>query len=228
MRHAISISLITLALALAGCDEKGGDAQAAPKPAEAIAAMAGGDPIPKRDMEIFFPWMGKQSVMCVGDAFERQVAFADFSDGEGNPDAIGKASLKADGSGTASFTVPCTKLRTGADSRDEKLMGGAWLDAETHPNITFEATKLEKKAPTVWKVTGTWTMRGIGKEVSFLANVRWIPKMKYVSDHGVVRIKGAFDINLKQHGMDNGSVGTPAVAEVWTVEVVLLGVPSKE
>ena len=226
MRQLICISLMTLAVALCGCDEKAG-ADAPAKP-DAVKAMEGGDPIPARDMQIFFPWMGKQNVMCVGDAFERQVAFADFSDVEGNPDAIGQASIKADGTGTAKFTVPAKKLRSGDDSRNKKLMGGAWLDAETHPNLTFEATKLEKKAPTVWKITGTWTMRGIGKEVSFLANVRWLPKMKYVSDHGVVRIKGAFDINLKQHGMDNGAVGTPAVAEVWTVEVVLLGVPNKE
>ncbi len=232
MHHIRTFTVFAFVLALAACGAKKGGADDHghdhdQEHGNALEAMAGGDPIPAQDFELVFPWMGKQSVMCIGDSFERQIAFADFSDHEDNPALIGSASTKADGTGTGAFTVPAAKLRTGDDSRDEKLLGGAWLDAETHPDITFKITALMKEAPTVWHVKGTWTMRGVTKDVAFYANVRWIDKMPYFSDDGAVRIKGGFDINLKEFGMDNGYVGSPAVAEVWNVEVVLLGAPKK-
>ena len=72
-----------------------------------------------------FPWFGKQSVMCVGDSVERQIAFVDFTNDE-VADAFGTVEIDAAGKGTGSFTVPTSELRTGHVGRDEKLQGGAW------------------------------------------------------------------------------------------------------
>lgn len=189
-----------------------------------VAAMEGGDPMPEVDADIQFPWMGKQSVMVVGDSFERQVAFVDFTaDDAPEGGMLGNASVKADGSGSGEFTLPVKWIRSGDTGRDTKLMDGAWLDADTHANITFKATSLERVKPTVWKVTGTWTMRGVTKDIEFLANVRYLPEMKYVGKD-IIRFRGKFDLNLKEYGMDNGSVGTPACAEVWTADIGILGV----
>ena len=55
-----------------------------------------------------------------------------------------------------------------------------------------------------------------------LANVRFIPKFPRLGEN-VVRVRTSFDLPLKEFGIDNPSVGTPAVAEIWNVEVTLLG-----
>lgn len=213
------VSALVLPLfGLAGCEE-------APPVVDA-AALEGGDPLPEKAMTIVFPWMGKQSIMCIGDAVERQVAFVDFTD-DALQDLVGTAKLAADGSGTATFTVPAVALRTGHEGRDEKLRGGGWLDVENHENLAFEATKIERVKPTVWKLDGTWTMHGVTKPASFLANVRYVGTMRNVGET-VVRAKGSFTINLRDHEVGGDSVGSPAVAETWDVDVVLLGVMRTE
>ena len=190
-----------------------------------VAALEGGKPLPEGAMDITFPWIGKQSIMCVGDSVERQIAFVDFSDED--VDSLGSVQVAADGTATGSFTVRAVDLKTGHAGRDKKLMDGAWLDAESNPTVSFTAKSMKRVKPTVWQINGQWNMRGTFKTVSFLANVRWIGEMKYVGKT-VVRVKGQFRINLKDYGITNPSVGTPAVAEHWDVDVVLLGVAVKK
>ena len=219
----------TLALAalclLTGCGDRAPSSSAPPTApavaADPIDAFEGGDPMPDGATTIEFLWIGKQSVMCVGDSFERQIAFVDFS-ADGGALTIGEVTLDADGSGTARFAVPAVTLRTGHEDRDAKLMGGLWLDAEAHPELVFEATKLERVRPTVWSVEGTWTVKGVAKPVSFLANVRYMPEMQRVGKD-VVRLKASFDFDLADHGVGGKYVGNPAVASTWTVQLVLLG-----
>lgn len=214
MRTAIALALLSL-LILPGCGNT-----AAPK-AAGPEAYAGGDPIPSRATTIEFPWIGKQSLMCVGDAFERQVAFVDFS-ADGGSLEVGEATLDENGSGQARFAVPVTTLRTGHEDRDRKLAGGLWLDAEKHPDLIFESTKVERVLPTVWAVEGTWTMKGVSKPVRFFANVRYMPEMDRVGKD-IVRLEASFEIALADHGVGGAYVGTPAVAATWSVELVLLG-----
>jgi len=210
---------ICLSILLTSC---GGPSTPSPSaPADPIAALEGGTPIPGAATKLTFLWIGKQSIMCVGDAFERQVAYVDFSAEGGNME-VGEATLDAEGNGRARFAVPVATLRTGHEDRDRKLMGGLWLDADNHPELVFEATRLGRVRPTVWEVEGTWTMKGVTKPVQFHANVRYLEEMRNVGKD-VVRLKGSFDINMKDHGVGGEYVGNEAVAEVWTVQIVVLG-----
>ena len=222
---ARSTLALTVLLLLAACGDRGPTSTTGPagvaSAADPLAAFEGGDPIPDGAASIEFLWIGKQSVLCVGDAFERQVAFVDFS-AEGGAMEVGTATLDADGSGEARFAVPVATLRTGHEDRDAKLLGGLWLDAESHPEIVFESTKLERVRPTVWHVEGTWTMKGVSKPVSFHVNVRYMPEMQNVGKD-VVRMKASFDIQLADYGVGGKYVGSPAVASTWTVQLVLLG-----
>lgn len=215
---ALSLSLALLA----GCGKgqltissSSGSAQ------DPVAALEGGTPLPDGAMEIGFPWMGKQSVMCVGAAVERQIAFVDFSDED--RESIGSVSVAADGSAKGRFVVPAGELRTGAEKRDVKLQNHNWLEAEAHPDLVLECTSMTRVSPTVWKVEGSWTMKGVTKPVSFHANVRWVGEMRNVGTK-VVRVKASFAIALRDFEIVNPSVGSPAVSEVWDVDVVLLGV----
>ena len=115
VRRLTLIALVAVVLALSGCDEKA----APPSEAEMIAAVAGGKPLPAGKHEISFPWIGKQSLMCIGDAVERQIAFVDFTDG--TPGKVGTVSVTEAGVGSGTFTVPIAMLRTGHDGRDTKL-----------------------------------------------------------------------------------------------------------
>lgn len=215
----LRLPALLVLLALAGALPVHGGEDAA-KAEDPLARYEGGTPVPRTAGTVSFPWFGKQSVLCVGEAFERQVAFVDFSADGGIE--IGSATLKEDGSGSARFNVPVASLRTGHEDRDTKLQGGLWLDAEKHPEIVFEATRLERVRPTVWKIDGTWTMKGVSKPVSFHANVRYLEEMRNVGKD-VVRMKASFPIRLRDHGVGGEYVGTDAVAEVWDVQLVLLG-----
>lgn len=190
-----------------------------------IAALEGGKPLPEGAMDIQFPWIGKQSIMCIGDSVERQIAFVDFSSED--VDSLGTVQVAADGSASGAFTVRAADLKTGHVYRDKKLLGGAWLDAESHPELKLVAKSMTRVKPTVWKIDGQWNMHGVAKTVTFYANVRWIGEMQRVGKT-VVRVKGGFRIDLKDFNINNDSVGTAAVARYWDVDVVLLGVSVKK
>jgi polyisoprenoid-binding protein YceI len=220
MRTTVPLCALLLSLSLlTACDE--------PRSFEERAkAMEGGDPIPAGAAEVQFPWMGKQSIMAVGEAVERQIAFVDFSDKDHA--ALGTVTLDASGVGKGEIRVRAADLKTGSNDRDEKLRGPTWLDAASHPDLVLALTKLERVHPTVWKATGTWTMAGVTKPVEFPVNVRWIGAMFGVADDGVVRVSGSFVTKLKDHNVGGQWAGTPAVAADWDVNVVLLGVLRKK
>ncbi|MEZ6008050.1 MAG: YceI family protein [Planctomycetota bacterium] len=218
------LALLVFLPLVAACDDLG------PSAPQEHPAAEGGTPLAECAMTVSFPWMGKQSVMCVGDSVERQIAFVDFTSetNEANEsNMLGTVAIDEKGVGTGSFSVAAKALRSGHVDRDTKLMGGAWLDAETHPTLGLEIKRMTRVKPTVWKVEGAWTMRGVTHDVTFQVNARSVGEMKWVGDD-VVRITGRFDVDLKQYGMDNGSVGTSAVAQIWTIDVGLLGVIQKK
>ena len=218
MRIALSVAFLALfAVAATAC----GQATAEEKPADGAAALEGGKPLPKGAMTIDFGWMGKQSIMCIGDSVERQIAFVDFSDAERK--VLGSVTIDDKGVGTGKFTAPILSLKTGHVDRDVKLRNHNWLVAEKHPDLVLEATKMTRVKPTVWRIDGTWTMKGVTKPISFLANVRYVGEMKYVGKQ-VIRAKGGFRIHLKDYEILNPAVGSPAVSADWDIDVVLLGV----
>lgn len=203
---------------LAGC---GGDAIADADDAKVIDALEGGKPLPNGKQSISFPWIGKQSIMCIGDSVERQIAFVDFSDG--SPGKVGTVEVAGAKTATGSFTVPIATLLTGHEGRDKKLKNHNWLEVEKQKDLILTCKSMTRVRPTVWKVDGTWSMKGVTRPVSFYANVRYIGEMARVGSK-VVRVKARFPIALKDFEIVNPAVGTPAVAATWDVDVVLLGV----
>lgn len=220
-RFAIAL-LLSSSLLLAAC---GGDVQAGPEDdAKTIAALEGGKPLPEGEHTIGFPWIGKQSIMCIGDSVERQIAFVDFTDG--TPGQVGQVTVDAEGVASGTFTVPIATLLTGHASRDKKLKNHNWLEVEKQKDLVLTCKRMTRVRPTVWKVEGTWSMKGVTNPVTFFANVRWIGEMDRVGSK-VVRVKATFPLALKDYEIVNPAVGTPAVAATWDVDVVLLGVVTK-
>ncbi len=202
-----------------------------PKPSVPVVdpavALEGGTPLPEGAWKITFPWMVKQSVSFVSDAaVERMIGAVNFSDPGTKP--LGTVSLDGKGGGSGGFAVTVADVSTLSPERDEHLRSEMWLDAKKFPEITYVVAKVERVKPTVYKVTGTWKMHGVEKEVSALANVRFIEKMDHFdAPNGIARLKAKFPLSLKAFGIDNAYVGSPAVADTWDVEMVVIGVLEK-
>lgn len=83
--------------------------------------------------------------------------FADFS-GEVNFDPENVESAKVKG------VVQAKSVDTGNEARDNHLRSSDFFDADNHPEIVFESTKISKSGDG-FVATGNLTMRGVTKEI---------------------------------------------------------------
>lgn len=63
-------------------------------------------------------------------------------------------------------TIQVVSIDTANAKRDEHLRTADFFDAATFPVVTFKSSKVEK-ADSGYSMTGTLTMRGVSKEVTF-------------------------------------------------------------
>jgi polyisoprenoid-binding protein YceI len=64
-----------------------------------------------------------------------------------------------------SVEIDAASISTKEDQRDTHLRSADFLDAENHPVIKFESTRVEKTGDSYFKVTGDLTIRGVSKPV---------------------------------------------------------------
>jgi polyisoprenoid-binding protein YceI len=67
-------------------------------------------------------------------------------------------------------TIKAASITTDNADRDKHLQSPDFLDVEKFPTLTFKSTKVEKKGND-YQVTGTLTIHGVTKEVSFPATL---------------------------------------------------------
>lgn len=117
--------------------------------------------------------------------------------------------------------VRVASLRTGVDLRDEHLRGDDWLDAQRHPNASFEitgvegASSLEPNRSTRVRVRGRFTIHGVTRDVTANAQVRLIPLNDELRRSGidgdVLRVQASFQVELDEH---NVSIALPVRLKV--------------
>lgn len=61
--------------------------------------------------------------------------------------------------------IPAASIETGTDARDNHLRSADFLDAETHPTITFASTAIAPRGER-WAITGDLTIRGVTRSVT--------------------------------------------------------------
>jgi polyisoprenoid-binding protein YceI len=61
--------------------------------------------------------------------------------------------------------IPVESINTRSPQRDAHLRSGDFFDAERHPLITFQSTKVRTTGEDSLEVTGNLTMRGVTREV---------------------------------------------------------------
>lgn len=107
--------------------------------------------------------------------------------------------------------VRVASMRTGIDLRDEHLRSANWLDAEAHPNATFEITRiegarrLEPNASTRVRLHGRFSIHGVTREIVANAQVRLIPVTDQMRENHVsgdtIRAQASFTVRLTDYNV---------------------------
>lgn len=128
------------------------------------------------------------------------------------------------------ITVPVKTMKTGNPLRDRHLAGKDWLDADAHPNITFEIKKAAVQKVDGGKADllaeGTFTMHGVAKEMKIPVTLQW---KKASADTARVpgdwvKISTKFDVKLSDFKVagKSGVVGKK-VGETISINGTLYG-----
>lgn len=62
-------------------------------------------------------------------------------------------------------SMQAASITTGDETRDEHLRSSDFLDAESHPELTFTASGIEQVHGELWRMRGELTIRGVTREV---------------------------------------------------------------
>ncbi len=115
---------------------------------------------------------------------------------------------------TFNASVDATKLSTSNNLRDEHLRKPEYFDVAQFPTISFTSKKITVNEKKEWMVTGTLTLKGKSKEISF-------PFTVSIQPDGGLLFEGSFSISRKEFSVgksslilsDNATVHISAVAK---------------
>jgi polyisoprenoid-binding protein YceI len=118
-----------------------------------------------------------------------------------------------------SFSADINSITTGNDQRDTHLKSPDFFDATSHPQLTFESTKVEKKGDNEFKITGDLTIRGTKKPVVLNGEFGGIQNDFYGNTVAGFELTGK--INRKEFGLHWNGI-TEAGSIVVSDEVKLI------
>jgi polyisoprenoid-binding protein YceI len=97
-------------------------------------------------------------------------------------------------------TISVASITTRDEKRDTHLKSPDFFDAETHPNITFKSTEVEKTGDNAFKVTGDLTIRGVTKPV--VLDVEYNGQGKNPWGIATIGFNASTSINRKDYGLN--------------------------
>lgn len=111
------------------------------------------------------------------------------------------------------IVLATSSLHVGNPTMKEHMHGGQWLDVKNHPEITFEATKLDKVVSadnsTVAQVTGNLTIKGQTKTVTAPLKITYLPgklKARFPAMEGdLLVLRSNFKIKRSDFGINPGA-----------------------
>jgi len=66
---------------------------------------------------------------------------------------------------SVTFTIQAGSIDTAEPDRDKHLRTPDFFDVETFPTLTFQTSRITKRGPETYDVTGTLTLHGVSKEL---------------------------------------------------------------
>ena len=132
--------------------------------------------------------------------------------------------------------VRVASMQTGIKKRDEHMFSATWLDAETHPTISFDIKKLtdvkvtsksDAKVVLTAKAHGSFVMRGVEREMVTDVTLTILPESEKTRERApgdFLMVKTAFAVPLSAHNVaGKGDIIGSKVSENIQVEVNLYG-----
>src|SRR5687767_11231584 len=102
------------------------------------------------------------------------------------------------------LTAAIDSISTNNEQRDAHLKNGDFFDAENHPQLTFESSKLEKIDDENYTLFGTLTMRGASKEVELNVEYGGITQDPWGNTRAGFSVTGKID--RQEFGISFGAV----------------------
>ena len=97
------------------------------------------------------------------------------------------------------FTTDMNSISTNNEQRDGHLKNADFFDADNHPQLVFNSTKMEKVDADNYKMHGALEMRGVTKDVVLNVNFGGMMQDPYGNTRVGFEITGK--INRKAHGV---------------------------
>jgi polyisoprenoid-binding protein YceI len=119
----------------------------------------------------------------------------------------GSAIVGADGSVSGSLSLDATSVDTGVKKRDDHLRSADFFEADSYPSMTFDAAAAVPNSAGGFDVTGTFTVRGQSRPISFSATAQSV-------DEGVATVATEFDLDRSQWGITFAKMGARMVNHV--------------
>jgi polyisoprenoid-binding protein YceI len=113
----------------------------------------------------------------------------------------------------------------------EHMLGDGWLDAASHPEITFSTKSLSKVETTkdgfTAHVTGDFSLKGVTKELTIPVTFTYLPDMLGKRSNGSVQgdllvLRSTFTINRSEFGI-KPEQNTDKVAEEIEIRLAIAG-----
>ena len=86
--------------------------------------------------------------------------------------------------------VKAASVDTNEQQRDAHLRSGDFFDADTHPELAFESTRIEPVDDDTFRVTGNLTMRGVTNEVVLNAEINGVDVDPYGNEKVGLEVTG--------------------------------------
>ena len=145
----------------------------------------------------------------------------------------GKVTFDPDAPETTSGKIVITtgSLTVTNDTMRDHMLGDGWLDAESHPEITFVAKSMSKVETTEKGISahlaGSFTLKGVTKEIVVPVTLTYLPDMLSARTNGKAKgdlfvIRSNFTINRSDYGIKPGQ-STDKVAEVIELRLAIAG-----
>ncbi|GGJ09188.1 polyisoprenoid-binding protein [Alicyclobacillus cellulosilyticus] len=100
---------------------------------------------------------------------------------------------------TIEFTVDASSIDTRNEDRDNHLRSADFFDVEKYPAITFKATKITRKSPGEYEVTGDLTIRDVTRQETFIVTYEGSGKDPWGNERAGFSARGT--ISRSEYGL---------------------------